>query len=303
MSWNRCGSALGQRAEPPPAGACTSRERGAPPEVPPKPPGLGTGPGHCEPVPVCQLKSSFSSAVSVGCFCPLCQPFPPDPTTATPGASSPLGGVSSPPGRPPVPPAHGRGCSGLCPAPGAGPGALILGLPPLRSRYTGGGSTGSGLGAPEGPGAGPSGSPGAGPGPCAGAGAGPGPSAGGGGGAGRPVPPPALPRDVSGQPGPSRPGTGTGRGAAQSRAEPWPGAGGRCSGLLPGETPAPGTGTPGPGSVQSTEGQQLRFSDPLFILSRCPGALRSPCPVQPARPFLSLVSSGATGYREQRVLG
>lgn len=35
MSWNRCGSALGQRAEPPPAGACTSRERGAPPEAPP----------------------------------------------------------------------------------------------------------------------------------------------------------------------------------------------------------------------------------------------------------------------------
>ncbi|KAM9174932.1 coenzyme Q-binding protein COQ10 homolog B, mitochondrial-like [Mergus octosetaceus] len=64
-------------------------------------------------------------------------------------------------------------------------------------------------------------------------------------------------------------------------------------------------GTPAPGSVQSTEGQQLRFSDPLFIFSTCPGAHRSLCPqpVQPARPFLSLVGSGATGYREQHILG
>nr|XP_047907811.1 coenzyme Q-binding protein COQ10 homolog A, mitochondrial-like isoform X2 [Anser cygnoides] len=40
----------------------------------------------------------------------------------------------------------------------------------------------------------------------------------------------------------------------------------------------------------------------LGAAARCPGPHRSPCP-QPARPFLSLVGSGPTGYREQRILG
>ncbi|XP_040392813.1 uncharacterized protein LOC121059732 isoform X1 [Cygnus olor] len=43
----------------------------------------------------------------------------------------------------------------------------------------------------------------------------------------------------------------------------------------------------------------------LGAAARCPGPHRSPCPqpAQPARPFLSLVGSGPTGYREQRILG